>query len=503
MRSPQGLLAIAIGLAALQLIPFLDRLPGLHGDEAWAGLRTHAILGGQISVYGLTAYTGPVHQLLLVPVLETFGYHVWALRSLTVIASLLSVWLFFEVVRRVFDAQIAGISALVLASMPWFALYGRGATEHFALNPVLALAATCCLLAATDTRGWKRDALASVGGVLLALGTWNHLIFAPVPLVLGIVAFTARHRSMIPPRMVAAVVVGFLIAALPRILALLTDREANQPGLSGYASVALSGLATRVLESQALFAATMHGDVLYRRYTGEVLWPTPWVAPTLLAIAAILIACRPRRETQPLFKNARQVAGYLALFSVLTLAIVPESADRHFLLVHYFVVPFIAIPFRLAISGRTAPALGAAALGAFLVFNIGRTVGNFYAAHLSSGGTLATFQLGRKMETSNHFVRTDLLYEHLQALGVQDVYAEFFIAFPLAFYDLEIRRFHRIGTIETMPRQFDASEHASAAIVWYRDRSDAPDPRAHDAREISTFQQFEIADFQLPISGGP
>jgi 4-amino-4-deoxy-L-arabinose transferase-like glycosyltransferase len=503
LQSPRGLLAIALGLATLQLIPFLDRLPGLHGDEAWAGLRAHATLEGQISVYGLTAYTGPIHQLLLVPVLETFGFQVWALRSLTVIASLLSVWLFFGVVRLVFDAQMAGIAALVLASMPWFALYGRGATEHFALNPVLALAATRCLLAAADTRGWKRDALASVGGILLALGTWNHLIFAPVPLVLGLVAFTLWPRRMIPPRMVAAAAVGFLIAALPRLLALLTEREANQLGLRGYASVALSGLMTRLMESPSLFAATTHGDILYRRYTGEVLWPTPWVAPALLAVAAILIACRPRRETEPLFKNARHVASYLALFSVLTLAIVPESADRHFLLIHYFVVPFIAIPFRLAISERMAPALGAAALSVFLVFNVGRTAANFHAAHLSSGGKLATFQLGGKMETSNHFVRTDLLYEHLQALGVQDVYAEFFIALPLAFYDVESRHFRRIGTIETMPRQFDTAEHASAAIVWYRDGSGVPEPRAHDVREISTFQQFEIADFQSPLSSGP
>jgi hypothetical protein len=92
------------------------------------------------------------------------------------------------------------------------------------------------------------------------------------------------------------------------------------------------------------------------------------------------------------------------------------------------------------------------------------------------------------VETSNHFVRTDLLYEHLRASGVREVYAEFFIAFPLAFYDLESRHFRRIGTIETMPRPFDAVEHA-AAIVWYRDGASG-----HDARAISTFQQFEIAD---------
>ena len=247
-----------------------------------------------------------------------------------------------------------------------------------------------------------------------------------MPLVLGLATFTLLPRGMFPPRMLAAAVAGFLIAALPRLLVLLTEREASQLGLGGFVSAARDGLATRLAESPAIFAAAMHGDMLYQRYAGELLWPTPWVAPALLAVAAILIACRliacrPARETEPLFKNARHVAGYLALFAVLTVVLMPELADRHFLLSHYFVVPFIAMPFRLAISGQRASVLGAAALSAFLVFNVGRTAVNFHAAHLNSGGTLSTFQLGRKIETSNHFVRTDLLYEHLRASGVREV----------------------------------------------------------------------------------
>ena len=144
---------MALAVGAVQLVPFLEILPGLHGDEAWAGLRARALAGGQVTVYGVTTYTGPIQHYLLLPILEAFGYRVWALRSLTVLASLLSIWLLFLTLRRLFDAQLAGIAALLLASMPWFVLYGRTATEHFTLNPVLALAAGWCFLRALDTVG--------------------------------------------------------------------------------------------------------------------------------------------------------------------------------------------------------------------------------------------------------------------------------------------------------------------------------------------------------------
>jgi 4-amino-4-deoxy-L-arabinose transferase-like glycosyltransferase len=491
---------MALGVAVVQLTPFLDTVPGLHGDEAWSGLRARAILDGQISAYGLTVYTGPVHQILLLPLLETLGYRVWVLRSLTVITSLLSIWLFFLVVRRLFGAPLAGIAALVLASMPWFALYGRGATEHFALNPVLALAATWCLLAAMDAGARKRDALAGTGGVLLALGTWNHLIFAPVPLVLAVVALTRLRRRLIRFRMLAVAVAGFFLGALPRLLPLLTEREANQLGLGIYAGVAIGGLQTRFAESLAIFAATLHGDILYRRYAGELVWPTPWVAPALLAAALVVLTWRllSGKEQHP--SRIWHPASCLALFSLLTMAMAPEHADRYFLLIHYLVVPFIAMLFRLALLAPLPPAAGAVALGTFLAFNVSRTAINFHSAHLSSGGKISILWLVGKMETSNHFIRTDLLYEHLREREIREVYAEFFIAFPLAFYDLDRRHFRRIGTLETMAQPFDEGEHSSAAIVSYLGGPGRFDPRAYDARALWTFRQFEIGGFRSPSS---
>jgi 4-amino-4-deoxy-L-arabinose transferase-like glycosyltransferase len=65
-------------------------------------------------------YIGPFHQYLLFPLAQTFGYRVWVLRSLSVIASLLSIGLLFLVVRRLFDARLAAIAALTLASIPRF-----------------------------------------------------------------------------------------------------------------------------------------------------------------------------------------------------------------------------------------------------------------------------------------------------------------------------------------------------------------------------------------------
>src|SRR5438067_8776276 len=86
------LLWLALALEAALMLPFLDIVPGLLGDEAWVGLRARAIADGQLSPYGMTAYTGPFHQFLVLPMLLLFGYRVWVLRLFTVLTSMLSTW---------------------------------------------------------------------------------------------------------------------------------------------------------------------------------------------------------------------------------------------------------------------------------------------------------------------------------------------------------------------------------------------------------------------------
>jgi len=72
---------------------------------------------------------------------------------------------------------------------------------------------------------------------------------------------------------------------------------------------------------------------------------------------------------------------------------------------------------------------------------------NYYAPLIESSCRCSTFPLGNKIETSNHFIQTDGLYQDLVRRGAKHIYAEFFIAMPLRFYDLEARQFVKVNVV--------------------------------------------------------
>jgi 4-amino-4-deoxy-L-arabinose transferase-like glycosyltransferase len=493
----RALLAVALAIGAALLIPFLDTVPGLQGDEAWAGLRAHTLANGELSFYGMNVYTGPIHQWLLLPLLETLGYHVWSLRLLTVLTSLLSVWLLFLIVRRLFDALLGGLAALLLVSMPWFTLYGRTATENFALNPVLALAASWCLLKAMDGKHWARDSLAGASGALLALGTWNHLIFSPVPLVLALAALKYAPARSGRSRVAAMVLLGFVAAGLPRMIALLAAPDMTQSGLRSLIAATVPGLSTRLLEWPGVFPALLHGDLLYQRYAGEVVWPTPPVITALLAVAMGGIVHQALRHTDHKSQRLKRILVGFCLFAFLTMLIAPGNSDRYFLLMLYFGAFFLALTFRMFFSIVPSKVVGPVTLAAFVLFNVTRTVINFHSAHIASGGKTSMFLIGSQVETSNALVRTDRLYQHLAREPVDEIYGEFFIVLPLQFYDLNYHRFRRIERIDTgSPLPHDA-KRSSSILVSYLGGYNRIRPEDFGATELWTFQHFVINGFTL------
>jgi hypothetical protein len=231
-------LALALVMALFLLVPALEILPGLHGDEAWAGYRAYRIaVEGMRPLYGMNFYTGPLHQYILAAVLGTFGYTVSALRSPTVAASLVSVVLFFFVVRRVFGGRVASIATLLLVSLPFFAIYGRIATENFVINPPAALGAAFCLLKARDATGRGKLGWGFGAGLLLAIGAWTHLIFLPVVIVLALLALAIHRLALLRSRTFHGVALGFLVGLGPRLYQMLAGvTVAREFGLGTQAS---------------------------------------------------------------------------------------------------------------------------------------------------------------------------------------------------------------------------------------------------------------------------
>jgi hypothetical protein len=80
-------LGIIFLISAVLLFAWLDTVPGLHGDEAWVGLRANDIVRGDRPLLGMNGYTGSLHQYFAAFAFRFFGMKVWSLRCLDVDAS--------------------------------------------------------------------------------------------------------------------------------------------------------------------------------------------------------------------------------------------------------------------------------------------------------------------------------------------------------------------------------------------------------------------------------
>jgi hypothetical protein len=278
-------------------------------------------------------------------------------------------------------------------------------------------------------------------------------------------------------------------------MALLAESHEIQMTLGALAAATLPGLPMRFMEWPGIFAALFHGDLLYQRFTGEIIWPTPQFAPAFLALTPLTIVGPLSRRTGPNLGLLKRLSAGFALFTLLTLVIAPGNSDRYFLLVLYFGVFFFAVLFRLLFLFGASKAVGTVVLVILLLFNVSRTAMNFYAAHLTSGGKTSTFLIGSQGETSNGFVSIDSLYRHLAREDVKDIYAEFFIILPLQFYDLERHRFRRLGLIDTTSRLPDDVDYSSSFVVSYDGGYNRISPEDFGVHELWTFQHFAISAF--------
>src|SRR5580704_12381894 len=105
---------LATTIAGAILFPYLGSVPGLHGDEAWTGLRAFEILHGLRPLLGMNEYTGPFHQYLVAGIFQMVGISVTSLRLMTAVTFLLTVPLYFRISKLFFDEWTATSAVLLL-----------------------------------------------------------------------------------------------------------------------------------------------------------------------------------------------------------------------------------------------------------------------------------------------------------------------------------------------------------------------------------------------------
>lgn len=424
------LLTFAIVCGSVLFYPFADIVPGLNGDEAWAGLEGAHIIGGLWPYQGMNNYTGPFHQYLVAICFKILGFGVGTLRFASATCNLLSIVVGFILMRRFFGILCAGIFAALLASMPFTTIAARMASEVTAFNVLFALTATLWLSS-------QRWVFRIMGGFLLGIGTLNHLLFFPFALMLLIAGILVRYplRNWIPAT--TAFGLAILILGWKRFFA-----DTALP--SSVASTAIQGVGKRLHEWPPLFSSILHGDILFMRMTGEIAVPTPPMIAGLILVGIVFTATFPFLRLKWELKNRDTLRvftiGFLILF-VATLSLAPGNSDRYFNLpmAMSLVFPAYWLAHFAERFDKMRPLIFSAVISA-VTLQAARTGYNLIYTHLESGGKNASFKMGTTTETSNHFIRTDELYIFLRDQGIRKIYTEFHILFPILFYDIPYKQ---------------------------------------------------------------
>lgn len=176
---------ILIVLFALAQAVYLNRVPGLMGDEASEGQNVYELLGsGGVTVMGERSYIGPLIDYIRVPFVLTFGYSVVALRLPMFLASLAIFALAGSVFRRWFGEGKSLFPLVLMAfSLPY--LTHQRLAWAITLFPFFLF-----LILWLAQREWKYKWLWV--GLAAGLGLQAHIMFAPTLAALIVTSFISH-----------------------------------------------------------------------------------------------------------------------------------------------------------------------------------------------------------------------------------------------------------------------------------------------------------------------
>ncbi len=142
-------LILILGLAAILRLWNLGSIPPhLTPDEASLGYNAYSILKTGKDEYGTKLpiifksfgdYKPGFYIYLAVPAVAALGLNEFAVRLPSALLGILSIYLLFLIVRKLFNESLALASAFVMTVMPWAIYFSRGAWEvNVALTLTLA-----------------------------------------------------------------------------------------------------------------------------------------------------------------------------------------------------------------------------------------------------------------------------------------------------------------------------------------------------------------------------
>ncbi|MBU4312964.1 MAG: glycosyltransferase family 39 protein [Candidatus Omnitrophica bacterium] len=437
------LLILALSLARFL---WLGTVPGLHGDEALYGIKTHIMMyEDPFTLNGFNAYTGPLISYLRIPMFYFMGINVFTLRLPIVILSLISIYFVYRLLRQAYNRETGIIGALLLLTMPWSFIYSRFADET---HTSLVFFAICGLYYWYRglSSGRVRNLDMALAALFLGMGVFNHQIFMLVPVTYFVYFFISHKfgRRMDKPFIV------FLSAFLPflflRMFLIFNARIIGTDGIYYRLGQAINmNLVYKFLCSVPHLMNMLDGGIFYIRVAGEILLRV--IPLTSILFIVSLIALIWRRRHYPRFEKQDAMFTSIFLLNFLINAMfLRDFSLRYFITTLMFATILIAI---FIGTSRIRKWLRVGLVSLVLASNCLYVGYNYMYAFRQTGGRSSVFWTGNFFENSNGFIDSKRLYDYLKDKGIVNIWVpEEFIRWALIFLDFNDKRLNLKADVE-------------------------------------------------------
>ena len=202
----------------------IDSTPiSLFGDEIDVGLQAYSIattgkdyFGNRypIMFHSFSEYRLPMQLYLDAPFVKLVGLNAYGVRPPSLIMGLLSLLLFYFLVRELFDKKLALITTIFLAFSPWHINFSRQANDAGIILPFI-IGGTLFFL-----KGIKEYKYLLISTFLFAMSFYSYAIatvFTPLFALSLIVIYRKRVFRYQPIKLILLVILGLLLL-LPYII---------------------------------------------------------------------------------------------------------------------------------------------------------------------------------------------------------------------------------------------------------------------------------------------
>ncbi len=454
IRDHRWFLAV-LGLAAVLRLAWGATVHGISGESAFFAWRAELILEGAWPFQGMNTRVGPLWDYLLTLPTALFGPTAWGLRATAAATNLLALVFCYRVLLRETGKPTALAACLMLAVLPALVMFTRMPVEFMALGPLFFFLGLDLFSLAR-----RRPPLAVAGGLVWGLGMFNHSVFIVFPACLGLAALIVSRLRVLKSPIPWGAALGFGLAMLPRFIERLLH-----PHLQDAMSFFDPGRLREFWGFASTYLRVLDGEVVYKLFTGQLLWATWWVVPGVLGLGVLLLLWGlVFRRDEGWWVEAVLIlalAGYLAMAPVGA----PTANPRYF--AYAMILSALLLGRAWARAYQWSPArmrvgVQAAAL-AFSLFCLASLGINYFYCHLTTGGRPLVWNEPLLDHTSDAWMNHKLLADELARRGYPVVaaadYWHYTLHLALNLYQGRPLKFQAVS--------WSSRSHTERAAVFY------------------------------------